>query len=288
MPQYLSFERETINPGALEIYKQRIGEILAGRDPMETGDRKVRLAVQDAVPFVGPRGGVRPPIFTSHRDDVCEDGDAEDAFVSALDQRHAKDNLPEPDDQDDEDWPMFVGGAPLDTYLALHALDQVTVNGKSLTEWRDDAAHEDDVDDESYSRIEALGWRGGDRNIYRNKKMLRRRERCGKSQRSEMLTSRFGGASIRTEAIDRVTDVDPWTTYMLLSTCEECDDDQECDEMEDVYMDHLWDDDLCTEAGGEVSYALLDLDVDVETVRALYVDGRLREAIGLLIDARAA
>ena len=307
MPQYLSFERETINPGALEIYRQRIGEILAGRDPMEAGDRKVRVADTDAVPFTGPRGGTRPLGFHAFRDDVCEDGDAEEAFILAIDLRQVEGNLPEPDDDDEdwgeEEWPMFIGGMPLDEYIALRTLDHVTVNGKPLTEWRDDAVCEeieiecDDVEDsddadEPYSRIASLGWRGGMKNLARRKVEFRtdaphdrqRERRLRDAAFRQVQHSKQELCEKLLNAYERWCDAQFWPMEKI--------DDLDAEEgfiawMEDVYSDYLWSDyDFCHEESSDVAYAILDLAADVETVRALWVDDRLKEAIGVFIDAR--
>lgn len=287
MAQTLTISNECAQMGNAAEFRCYLNDVLGGRDRMDEPRRKVRISDIDAVPIVGPRGGTRPPTFTSFHDDVCEDGDAEDAMIARLDERRAEDDLPEPDEDDGgEDWPLFVAGVPLDEYLAAQEDNWEVAYGVS--------------DDESFSRIAALGWRGGDRNIRRCKAMMNyhharvvvpHNKPCGKRQRRETIWSRFGGTSVRTEASDRMGDVDPWTVHVALTSEEE---ERQTSIVRDPwelagellgYYDYasVSDDDHEYAAAElrEIAEAIAYVDC-TDTVRALWVDGRLEEAIGLL------
>lgn len=119
----LSFPRDTISAGALDLYKGRAAELIGYKDRMDEPRHKMRVSDTDAVPIQGPRGGIPRYTTVCFRDDVCEDGDAEDTLIARIDAR----TMPlddedvlfiEEEDDEGEDWPLFVTGVPLDAYLA--------------------------------------------------------------------------------------------------------------------------------------------------------------------------
>lgn len=122
MAQTLTISNEHSQAGNAAEFRSYLNDVLGGNDRMDEKRHKVRVSDIDAVPIQGPRGGIRRYTTTCFRDDVCEDGDAEDTLIAALDARHTpvEDAFPDEEDEndDEDDVPLFVAGVPLDEYLA--------------------------------------------------------------------------------------------------------------------------------------------------------------------------
>ena len=120
----ISFPRDTISNGAIDLYKGRIAELIGHQDRMDEPRRTVRVSDINAVPYVGPRGGIRRYTTSMFCDDVCEDGDVEEPIIARIDAQNStpieeEDILFLDEDEDESgDWPLFVAGVPLDEYLA--------------------------------------------------------------------------------------------------------------------------------------------------------------------------
>ncbi|TAK05696.1 hypothetical protein EPO33_00945 [Patescibacteria group bacterium] len=126
MAQTLYFGPGMIHPGALALYQWRLAEIICHCDRMDDGEEAGESADRDAVPVVGPRGGVRRYSTVMFRDDVCEDVDMEDAIIARLDgpgdgdderDDEGRGERDEEEDDLDADPPMFVGGVTLERYI---------------------------------------------------------------------------------------------------------------------------------------------------------------------------
>lgn len=284
--------REDSCPRDVQTEAARLfSEAICGNDRMDEPRRNPRVTI-DCGPIVGPRGGIRRYTTVIFRDDVCEDGDAEDAIIALLDGPGDEDDGRDDEDREENDFDdeegeddasMYAGGMPLDEYVDF--LDRnVTVNGENVSvfvakhpnlEFEVEAdevlisAYENaalDAECATEAEIERAArpctckgqklyrQRNKRRNHHRTFKVVRcggrgkayfakrhvgvpHNKPTGDSQRRETLTSRFGNASIRTQAFDRMADVDPWTVHASLQADEARAAEKQHAQLPDAHME---------------------------------------------------